>query len=53
MDRACMPQTMRADPLCGERWQGLVRVRNRATNQAIDAETGQRFMDSVQEYPFL
>src|SRR5436309_2869931 len=53
MDRTRVPHAMWADPLRGERWQMLARLCGSATNEAIDAETRQRLMDSVKEHPIL
>ena len=53
MDRSRVSNTMRTDPLSGERRQDLARLCDRATNEAIDAETRQRLMQSVKEDQIL
>src|ERR1700737_1152578 len=53
MDRTGVPHAMRTDPLCRKRRQDLARLGDRATNEAIDAETRQRLMQSVKEDQIL
>ena len=53
MDRAGVPYAMRTDPLCRERWQGLARLCDGATNEVIDPETRQRLMESIEEDKIL
>jgi hypothetical protein len=53
MDRASVPQAMRADPFCGERRQAPACLCDSATNQAVNSETSQRLTESVEEDEIL
>ena len=48
-----MPQTMRADALCCERWQGFGCLFDRAMDKTVDAEARERLIESVKKDKIL
>src|ERR1700676_772909 len=48
-----VPQAMRADGLCHERRQSPTRLCNRSTDDSIDTEPCQRFIEPVKKHEFF